>query len=137
MDELKARIERMLDGEQKRREVALRFLDAAQEVIIPACIEIYGAGDEDEMIVGGTYIGHPQESSCGLFFWATSRDGWKPGWYFGPGAIPDIDARGKMFWGGVRQAVEFIDYIDQRLQAQEKSRESLVEKIRERFGITA
>ena len=127
----------MLAGEQKRREVALRFLDAAQEVIIPACIEIYGAGDEDEMIVGGTYIGHPQESDCGLFFWATSRCGWKPGWYFGPRATPDIDARGKMFWGGVRQAVEFIDYIDQRLQAQEKSRESLVEKIRERFGITA
>jgi hypothetical protein len=136
MDELKARIERMLAGEQKRREVALRFLDAAQEVSTPACQEIYGDGDTDEMIIGGTYVGHPQESDCGLFFWATSRDGWKPGWYFGPGAIPAEDARGKIFWSGIHQAVEFIDYIDQRLAAQAKSRESLVEKIRERFGIS-
>lgn len=142
MQELKARIERMLAGEQKRREVALRFLDAAQEVITPACQEIYGDGDEEAQLVGGAWLKekHPSgwydDREGGQFYWKTSRNGWQPGFYFGYSSTPAEDARGPIFWNGIRMVVSFIDYLEERLQAQEKSRESLVEKIRERFGIS-
>ena len=145
MQELKKRIERMLAGEQKRREVALQFLNIALEAIIPACIEIFGAdGEWDNGVAGGTWLRTTSKSGFrladGIVIWKSKTEqgkqrGWLPGFYFGVAQEDPEKLRGPDFWNGIREVVEFIDYIQERLDKQAESRESLVDKIREKFAV--
>jgi len=145
MQQLKEQIERMLAGEQKRREVALRFLSVALETITPACIEIFGIdGEWDNGVAGGAWLRTASKggfhTADGIIIWKSKTElgkqrGWLPGFYFGFAQEDPEKLRGPEFWNGIREVVEFIDYIQERLDKQAESRESLVEKIREKFAV--
>jgi len=48
MENLRIKVQQMLEGEKKRREVALKFIEQVQEILEPAAPDIWGHNDPDE-----------------------------------------------------------------------------------------
>lgn len=45
MRDLQEKVEKMLDGEKKRREVALKWISEIEDILLPASKDIWGDGD--------------------------------------------------------------------------------------------
>lgn len=132
MEELLEKIQKMLEGEKKRREIAIIFLEELTSLITEPCQEIY------ENIVSGYFIKtvwiksglyfrfRPFKSEYGIesegFYY--SYDG-SPTW-----GKPLNEVRGKGFWTAISNIINWLAILSEDIEAHKKSREELTEKLK-------
>ncbi|HRR29062.1 MAG TPA: hypothetical protein P5270_06835, partial [Victivallales bacterium] len=44
--ELEEKVQKMMDGERKRRDIALKFVQSLQELLLPVAPDLWGEGDD-------------------------------------------------------------------------------------------
>jgi hypothetical protein len=49
--ELEEKVQKMMDGERKRRDIALKFVQSLQELLLPVALDLWGAGEENAKFV--------------------------------------------------------------------------------------
>ena len=147
--ELQEKIEKMLQGEQKRREVGKEFLRELTEELSSVCRELYGESGQ-----GGRYS-EPSEATwlwkekegkreyTAVYFRYGTHPGTReseiPGFYFCESGSAywgkAIESqKGKDFWWAIRTIVEWLPFLAKEIEEKTTSREKLVEKLREFLG---
>jgi hypothetical protein len=134
----------MLQGEKKRREVALKFIEEFKEILLPVAPDIWGIGtrDEEENETDVTSVTVLREkdgkkSGSGIYFrymtWKGTYKEEKPGFYYldnyGYGRIwgtPLDELRGKDFWYVVQVLIEWIPLVSALIEKKEASRQALL-----------
>ncbi len=143
MKNLQARVEKMLAGEQKRREVALKWLEEVEEILIDVAEDIWGRGvcygyDCPTYTVDITQIRDGKKKDAGFYFrYATHRGHDQKeyyGFYKADGEMnvwgTEIeDLRGSTFWHAIQVILEWLPQVIEAMEKREESREQLLQKI--------
>lgn len=130
--ELEEKVLKMLEGEKKRREVAIKFLEKLGDLLQEVGEDLDNNAD---MIFKGTinftavpkvyyrykkHIGKDANEEVGFYF---SEDGY-PVW-----GEPLEEVKGEEFWNAIKIIIESIPKLAQRLKEKEEVRERLVSLI--------
>lgn len=140
MKNLQERVEKMLEGEKKRRELALKFLDELQKIIYPAAKIIWGEeGDGEYYIPASTYcvwirnfdLKKQKNIAKDVYFCYSVLS---VGFYYTkeefPGNGRNIeDLKGIEFWHCMQQIINWIPVILKAMEKRELNREDLLKKI--------
>jgi hypothetical protein len=134
MENLQRKIESMIRGEKKRREVAIRFLDVLSNELKTVGIDIWGSRASEESAVW--------MPKCNIYFRYMTHEGKyeteKPGFYFSEGEkywgwnLQGI--RGEKFWGAIRGIIDWLPFLAQEIERREISREKLSERLKKMLG---
>ena len=126
LTKLQSRIEQMLSGEKKRREVALKFIDEVTDIVKDIAPVIFSSKE-----TAATYV----NNSVLYFRWdnhAGRETAELPGFYFDTEhgnpywGDPLEDQYGPRFWGGIRTIIEWLPTIIDRIDEKEASRDKLI-----------
>jgi len=142
MKDLQERVSKMLHGEQKRREIAIRFLEKLTEDIQDAAMELFGEQH------------YPGLDTCAIWLWETKmskkikkdiyfrygmhpneRTGNEfPGFYLSQDvweiAGQDIElTKGADFWWAIRTIVEWLPELQEEIEKKGISRDKLSAKL--------
>ena len=144
MKELQKRIERMLEGEKKRREVALKFVEKFEKTLEPIACEMWNPGTEnDRKVVEYTakwvwrlkdekrkytdlyyryehWYGNNDDESIGFYFVGENREA-IPIW-----GEPLENIKGKDFWYCIQLLIEWIPELTKLVDKKNDSRNKLV-----------
>ncbi|MEQ6359436.1 hypothetical protein V7D15_06965 [Thermoanaerobacter thermohydrosulfuricus] len=130
--ELEEKVLKMLEGEKKRREVAIKFLEKLGDLLQEVGEDLDNNSDR---IFKGTinftvipkvyyryekHVGKDASEEVGFYF---SEDGY-PVW-----GEPLEEVKGADFWNAIKAIIENIPKLAQRLEDEEKVRERLVSLI--------
>jgi len=142
MKNLQERVQRMLDGEKKRREIALKWLEEVTEVIKPVAEDIWGSG----VNFGGgmeTYTTdilkidkEGKKREAGIYFRYKKLYEEYTGFYddtncnCNTNGTPIEDLRGKDFWYSIQVIIDWIPQVLEAMEKREISRDQLLEKIK-------
>ena len=138
LTKLQKRVERMLDGEKKRREVALRFADKIYEIIVPVAGEIWGNGDGGIEMPGMVFVRNAKNQETALYFryisWDGCNDRYESGGFYcnEKSSVPEVwgeaisQLRGSDFWWAIRTIVEWIPRVIELMEKKETSRQKLL-----------
>jgi len=143
MKNLQERVQRMVDGERKRREVALRFLQEVQEILEPAAPDIWGTGEGEpdcENYVTLTRLTEDgKKKKTGIYFRYRNHYGTNeteyPGFYdhshygYGCWGKPVEDMKGRDFWYCIQVIIEWLPQVAKQMEKKSAGREALLEKI--------
>ncbi len=134
----------MLEGEKKRRDIAIKWLGKVQEVLLPVAEDIWGNEDPSEVMwTAAVYVkGKNSEGkyySTNIYFRWSEHEGKykdeKTGFYLS--TSPDMwwgkrleDVRGPNFWWAIEKIVEWIEWLEKkRIPEKEKIREDILSLI--------
>ncbi|NNG67534.1 hypothetical protein [Caldanaerobacter subterraneus] len=130
--ELEEKILRMLEGEKKRREIALKFLDELGNLLQMVGEDLDNNGDRmfkgtiNFTIIPKVYyryekhVGKDAVEETGFYF---SEDGY-PVW-----GEPLEDIKGEDFWYALKVIIENIPKLVHKLEKEEKVRDKIVSLI--------
>ena len=149
MKNLQERIEKMLEGEKKRREVALKFIAKFEEVLQPMACEIWSIGTEEDKKMGPNnttvwvwrikdgkrkltnlyyryerWYGQDQEEASG-FYLIGEYSPEMPVW-----GEPLENIKGKDFWYCIQLLIEWIPELTKLINKKNDSRNKLVELLK-------
>jgi hypothetical protein len=141
MNNLEERIQKMLNGEKKRREVALNWLHTIEEILFPVAQDIWGSGNcygGFSEGTGATTITRKTkdnkiEDTEIYFRYIAGRE--DCGFYYGNDYIPDYDGKnisnikGKEFWYSIQVIIDWVSRLPEIMDKREDSREKLLAKI--------
>jgi hypothetical protein len=124
----------MIDGEQKRRERALRFIEEFEKLLEPIATDIWGTGEYDffdNLIQLTKYNKNNQKENTKIFF---RYDGNPFGFCHNQYGIPDkltwvCDLKGKDFWYTIQVIINWIPILNDMIEKRNQSREELLQKI--------
>jgi len=132
----------MLDGEKKRREIALKWLEEVTEILKPAAKDIWGSG----VNFGGgmeTYTTdilkidkNGNKKEAGIYFRYKKMYEEYSGFYDDTSTDCNIngtaveDLRGKDFWYAIQVIIDWIPQVLEAMEKREISRQQLLEKIK-------
>lgn len=145
MKTLQEKVQEMLNGESKRREIAIKWLEEVAEVLLPVATHIWGSGDfakgrgsSDEYTKTISYKDTQQQ----LFFRYKifdindkyeGRITYPIGFYYGEynnsngTALTEIN--GKEFWSAIQKIMDWIPDVIDAMDKRNISRDELVSKL--------
>lgn len=135
LEKLEEQIKGMLEGEKKRREKALQFLDAVVETLEEFAPDLWGNGDGVEMdAVWITKTKDKKIQRTDLYYrykpWTVWDNPETAGIYLGYedllGGQPIGELRGSIFWWAIRTVIEWLPLVAQTIKNKEESREKLL-----------
>jgi hypothetical protein len=139
MKTLQEKVQGMLEGETKRRETALKFVNEISEILQPIAKDIWGEGAEPHTNIVWLSRKEKDKREYTDFYFRydehKTRDGWEyNGFYYDPNSSgvwgkDIIDLRGTEFWVAIRTIIEWIPYIAELIDSRSESREQLLAKI--------
>jgi hypothetical protein len=142
LQQLQERVQRMLDGEKKRREVALKWLQEVESILLDSAMDIwgmYGGANNyyDQYTVNVTKIDKDgNESDTSIYFRYVSSKGETEGFYDKMGNNQyNIDGEsieylsGSEFWGDIKTIINWIPLVVKEIDNKEESRNDLLRKI--------
>lgn len=145
MTDLKERVQRMLDGENKRREVALKFINEVEKVLLPVAEDIWGTGDNFDSIPSNAIIltkidkeGKKKDTEIYfryVEFRGTTDNEWT-GFYDGTNTYMNVwgkdiaELRGKDFWYCIQIIIDWIPQVIEAMEKRQISRDQLLSKIK-------
>jgi len=131
LDTLQEKVQAMLDGERKRRVIALQFVEKVTEILAPVADQLWS----------GKSTGQPESTDAVrvagheiYFRWSThsgTYDDEKTGFYFFTDdfpvwGTPIENVTGTRFWYAIRCIIEWLPKVIQKLDEKEASREKLL-----------
>ena len=145
MKDLQTRIEKMLEGEKKRREVALRFVEELEEILMPITELLWGHEAEYDKKNDPEYTcvsiwrvnKNGQKITTDLYFrfegWQGIDDAEEAGFYLLPDYRCDItvwgdkleNIKGKDFWYCIQLLIEWIPQLSELIDKENESRDRL------------
>jgi hypothetical protein len=135
--ELMERIQRMLEGERKRRDVALSFLRKLQEELPQVCVELYGKGGKYETVPNAAVWVRGKEGEKIYFRYSplVEEDRVEEiGFYYSVienyRGEPIETVKGRDFWHGIKIIMEWLPLLLEDIEKREFSRNKLVEKLK-------
>lgn len=145
MKDLKEKVQAMLDGEKKRREIALKWLSEVEEILLPVAEDIWGNGDT---WAGGMFTGTrslTKKNKDGniketeIYFRFKNFEGTNDieytGFYDGSECEMNTwgklieDLRGKEFWYAIQIIIDWIPQVIEIMDKRQISREQLLSKL--------
>lgn len=140
MKNLQEKVEKMLEGEKKRREIALKFLDELQEIIYPVAETIWGEeGDGEYYIPNSTYCVWVRNfdekkqkniATCVYFDYGyDSKEFYHTREEFPGNGSPVKYLKGIEFWHCIQQIINWIPVVIKAMEKRELNRENLLKKI--------
>lgn len=148
MKDLQTRIEKMLEGEKKRREVALRFVEELKETVLPVAEVLWGKGTERNKKEDAEYtaVWLPKKKKnityyTNVYFrfesWQGIDDAEEIGFYFKGKydygmkvwGTPLEDIKGKDFWYCIQLLIEWIPQLSELIDKKNESRDKLTSLI--------
>lgn len=136
MEELKARVQAMLEGEKKRREVAEKFLLELEEILLPVMPVLFGAGECD---MESVYVGGGDHDSSLYFRYVGRysdylRTGEGCGFYLSPSyhliwgkSLEEL--RGSDFWSAIEAVMRWTDVLVGQMDIRSVAREKIISLI--------
>jgi hypothetical protein len=139
---LQERVQRMLEGEQRRRIVALKWISEIEEILLPVSEDIWGTGDNFAGIPSNTITltkldkDNKKKNTCIYFRYINHEeiDTEYVGFYecnncnvFGK---PLEELRGKEFWYAIQTIMGWIPQVIAMMDRREESRNALLDKIK-------
>jgi len=138
LQELSERVQAMLDGEKKRREVALEFVQKLQNILEPVAPDLWGDGCErcDAVYVWRVRQDNLKREYTDIYFrygyhYGQTRDE-SPGFYDGEMSggpywgRPIEELRGREFWYAIQVLIEWVPLVAELMEKKEKSRDELL-----------
>lgn len=137
------KVEAMLDGEKKRREVALRFVQELTEIMVEVAPDIWG----EEVIVWVKEEGftpfmyfrphvrskqmhkRDYDQNCDTYYEYTEYEGFyvtDSDECFGEDNFNIEDLRGSEFWKAIREIIEWIPRVMETIDERQASRDKLL-----------
>ena len=113
MKNLKLRVQKMLDGEKKRREVAIKWIEEVEKLLDECSEYLFDAN-----CIG---LGNVR------FYTAYSNDFCTNCFIMGDSYL--TKHKGMYFWNGVEDVIEFIEGLEKNVDHAEVYVDSLMEKI--------
>lgn len=140
MKNLQEKVQSMLDGERKRREIALKWLEEVTNIIETVGSDIWGTG----VTYGGDLYTYTtdilkidkegKKREAGIYFRYEDLHGEYAGFYkeaeFNISGTPIEDLRGKNFWYAIQCIIEWIPQVLEAMEKRQLSRDQLLEKIK-------
>lgn len=138
LQELSEKVQAMLDGEKKRREVALEFVNRLTEILEPVAQDVWGVGYEH---CGAVYVwrlrkDNDKRENTDIYFRYKTHYGEKDsetiGFYDGEmkggpyWGTPIEDLRGKDFWYAIQVLIEWVPLVAALMEKQAASRQELL-----------
>lgn len=134
--ELQQAVQAMLEGEPKRREKALRFLDALTAVLVPVAQDAWG---NDSLYGHGAVVKIADPDNCetpAVYFrgteWVFAATGrTEPVGFYADYAREGIcgssikDLRGPMFWLAMRLVIDGLSNLTESLRKRSEGRDEL------------
>jgi len=138
LQQLSEKVQAMLDGEKKRREVALEFVQRLQDILEPVAKDIWGDGCEnaDAIYVWRTRQDNLKRENTDIYFrydtLCGSRSAEYTGFYDGEmsggpywgRAIEDL--RGREFWYAIQVLIEWVPLVAGLIDKKFASRQELL-----------
>lgn len=142
--DLQKKVERMLNEEQKRREVAIKWLQEITEILSKVAPDIWGDGEqnpfelEENSGIKAVFLGKQHlYFRYGAYRFRENKSFEDTGFYYGTIGWDGknvIDLRGSEFWWAIRTILEWIPDVLELMEEKEISREELLEKIVRKEG---
>jgi hypothetical protein len=138
LQKLSEKVQAMLDGEKKRREVALNFVEKLQEILEPVASDVWGEGYDN---ISAVYIWRikkdteKKEYTDIYFRYSTYRgnsDNEHIGFYDGEMAGFPLwgkgieDLRGRDFWYVIQVLIEWVPLVAELIDKKQSSRDELL-----------
>lgn len=145
MKNLQERVEKMLEGETKRRETALKWLQEIESILIDVAEDIWGSGISYYGDEEGTYTvdlvktaKNGKKEDSGIYYRYRTHNGencWedtgflyeKSGYNFWGKPVENV--RGKEFWYAIQIIIDWLPQVVEAMDKREESREKLLQKI--------
>ena len=126
LTKLQSRIERMLSGEKKRREVALKFIEKVEETMTKIAPTIFSDHETAAIYVNQRPLyfrwdNHQGRNNSELPGFYLDTEHGNPYW-----GDPLEDQFGPRFWGGIRTIIEWIPTVIELMDEKETSRDKLI-----------
>lgn len=138
LQELSERVQAMLDGEKKRREVALEFAQKLQDILEPVAPDLWGDGCEnsDAIYVWRLRKDNLKRENTDIYFRYSTHYGQKrdevPGFYDGEMSggpywgRPIENLRGREFWYAIQVLIEWVPLVAELIDKKSASRDELL-----------
>ncbi len=134
---LQEKIEKMLDGEKKRREVALKFIEEFQSILQNVAETTWGNGDSEEFMytawVKNKENGKNQRTDYYFRYklWEGSNTKEYSGFYktksgYSVWGTEVVDLKGADFWDFVRCVINWIPILIEIIERRNESRDQLL-----------
>ena len=138
MEQLQEKVNEMLNGEKKRREIALKWLEKVTETIKPVCFELYGNANKTDNIyhddTNAVWLRINNERKKYYFrygdHWGENPRNEGPGFY---GSIsepywgdPVEDMKGSDFWEAIRTIMRWLPELQNLIDAKQQNREEII-----------
>ena len=143
MKNLEMQVQKMVEGEKKRRDIAIDFIQKVENILIPIAVDIWGTGSCDD--TGNTVnvlkkdINNNNRPS-GIYLrydtWNGTNDAEYEGFYYSDHETnvwgkPITDLRGKQFWYAVQCILNWVkNFLPEILERRENSRNELLNLIK-------
>lgn len=140
MKDLKGKVQAMLDGEKKRREIALKWLEELTAILGPVANDIWGSGvtyggDLKTWTADVTKVDKEgKKKETGIYFRYESHHDEFEGFYqnndyinFSGTSINDL--KGKDFWYAIQVIIDWIPQVMDAMEKRNISRNELLKKI--------
>ena len=138
LQQLSEKVQAMLDGEKKRREVALEFAQKLQDILEPVAKDIWGDGYEgfNAIYVWRLRKDNLKRENTDIYFrysthYGQSRDE-SPGFYDGEMSggpywgRPIENLRGREFWYAIQVLIEWVPLVAELIDKKSASRDELL-----------
>ena len=137
---LEESVRRMIEGERKRREVALKFVEQAKEILVEVAPDLWGTGEsyEFEYTTWVTRIKDGKKQPTSIYFrWEEHRvagDTEEEGFYSSieypvwGDALEDM--KGSDFWYAIQVILEWLPIITKQMDRKTEGREKLLALIK-------
>lgn len=136
---LQDKVTAMLEGEKKRREIALKFISELQEILEPVAETVWGSGEVEES-GKAAWIRNKiegQNKKTGYYFRYGTYSGSNNKEYIGFYEINSMyglplwgndltDLKGADFWNAIRSIVNWISVLIETIDNRNNSRDKLI-----------
>lgn len=135
---LEERVQRMLNGEKKRREIAISFINGVRDILVDVAPDIWSEGDSwiHENVIWVTKINkeNKKQNTSIYFRWKEHRingNSEEEGFYSSieyPVWGKEIEElRGSDFWGAIGVIKDWVPQVIELIDIREKSRQALID----------
>lgn len=140
MKNLQEKVQAMLDGETKRRETALKFINEVSEILVPVAKDIWGTGNSNEFenVVWLSRKEKDKREYTDIYFRYESHSGNSryelEGFFLGTNGNPlwgkKVEwLKGTDFWSAIGIIMDWVPYVAELMDLRSVSREELLSKI--------
>lgn len=139
LETITQKVQAMLEGEKKRRDVALRFVQRFSEVLEDVAEDIWGIGDDKDLpyVVGVWRERDGKRKSTPLYYRYREHEGteqtesvgfyWSDGYMVWGSRIAEL--RGNEFWYAIQVLIEWVPIVARVIDKKSASREKLLSLI--------